>query len=127
MCQKKEIMTTDAGRPVGYNQNSLTAGPRGSIVFEDFLLFEYVCGSTLPIQHSEEWIEGWHAVADRVSGINGPPGRCREIPKRAGKHCSTAAEGSAFADGSPAQEDLPCTPLRMRGSFLLPALALDAR
>ena len=36
----KNIMTTDAGRPVGDNQNSLTVGPRGPIVFEDFLLFE---------------------------------------------------------------------------------------
>jgi catalase len=33
-------LTTDAGRPVGDNQNSLTVGPRGPIVFEDFLLFE---------------------------------------------------------------------------------------
>src|ERR1700738_808417 len=38
--QKKTIMTTDAGRPVGDNQNSLTVGPRGPVVFEDFLLFE---------------------------------------------------------------------------------------
>jgi hypothetical protein len=29
-------MTTDAGRPVGDNQNSLTVGPRGPVVFEDF-------------------------------------------------------------------------------------------
>src|ERR1700754_3847889 len=36
----KKIMTTDAGRPVGDNQNSLTVGPRGPVVFEDFLLFE---------------------------------------------------------------------------------------
>jgi len=33
-------MTTEAGRPVGDNQNSLTVGPRGPVVFEDFLLFE---------------------------------------------------------------------------------------
>jgi catalase len=33
-------MTTDAGRPVGDNQNSLTVGPRGPVVFEDVLLFE---------------------------------------------------------------------------------------
>jgi catalase len=33
-------MTTDAGRPVGDNQNSLTVGPHGPVVFEDFLLFE---------------------------------------------------------------------------------------
>src|SRR5882672_6329174 len=38
--EKKSIMTTDAGRPVGDNQNSLTVGPRGPVVFEDFLLFE---------------------------------------------------------------------------------------
>src|SRR6202166_1461084 len=33
-------MTTDAGRPVGDNQNSWTVGPRGPVVFEDFLLHE---------------------------------------------------------------------------------------
>src|SRR6476646_8273818 len=37
---KKKIMTTNAGRPVGDNQNSLTVGSRGPVVFEDFLLFE---------------------------------------------------------------------------------------
>ncbi|HXM22622.1 MAG TPA: catalase [Terriglobales bacterium] len=40
MAEEKKIMTTDAGRPVGDNQNSLTVGPRGPVVFEDFLLFE---------------------------------------------------------------------------------------
>jgi catalase len=36
----RKSMTTDAGRPVGDNQNSLTVGPRGPVVYEDFLLFE---------------------------------------------------------------------------------------
>jgi len=42
MAQEKDrkTMTSDAGRPVGDNQNSLTVGPRGPVVFEDFLLFE---------------------------------------------------------------------------------------
>jgi len=40
MPEDKKVMTTDAGRPVGDNQNSLTVGPRGPIVFEDFVLFE---------------------------------------------------------------------------------------
>ena len=31
--EKKQIMTTDAGRPVGDNQNSLTVGTRGPVVF----------------------------------------------------------------------------------------------
>ncbi len=33
-------LTSDAGRPVGDNQNSLTVGPRGPVVYEDYLLFE---------------------------------------------------------------------------------------
>jgi catalase len=37
---KRKVLTTDVGRPVGDNQNSLTVGPRGPIVFDDFLLFE---------------------------------------------------------------------------------------
>ena len=36
----KKQLTTTSGRPVGDNQNSLTVGPRGPVVFEDFLLFE---------------------------------------------------------------------------------------
>jgi catalase len=39
MSDKKKL-TTAAGRPVGDNQNSLTAGPLGPIVYEDYLLFE---------------------------------------------------------------------------------------
>ncbi len=36
----QERLTTTAGRPVGDNQNSLTAGPRGPVVLEDYLLQE---------------------------------------------------------------------------------------
>ena len=35
-----KTMTSDAGRPVGDNQNTMTVGPRGPIVGDDFLLFE---------------------------------------------------------------------------------------
>ncbi len=40
MSEEHKRMTTDAGRPMGDNQNSLTVGPRGPVVFEDILLFE---------------------------------------------------------------------------------------
>jgi catalase len=40
MSKMHEKMTTDAGRPVGDNQNSLTVGARGPVVFEDVSLFE---------------------------------------------------------------------------------------
>jgi len=40
MSEEHKRMTTDAGRPMGDEQNSLTVGPRGPVVFEDILLFE---------------------------------------------------------------------------------------
>ena len=41
MTKKKEKkLTTFAGRPIADNQNSLTAGPRGPLLAQDFQLFE---------------------------------------------------------------------------------------
>jgi catalase len=40
MSEERKKLTTEAGRPIGDNQNSLTVGPRGPIVAEDFQLFE---------------------------------------------------------------------------------------
>src|SRR5258705_11994035 len=37
---EKNTLTTDAGIPVGDNQNALTAGPRGPILVQDWQLFE---------------------------------------------------------------------------------------
>ncbi len=37
---KKRQLTTSAGIPVGDNQNSLTAGPRGPLLIQDWQLFE---------------------------------------------------------------------------------------
>ncbi len=38
--KKKKQLTTSAGVPVGDNQNSLTAGPRGPLLVQDWQLFE---------------------------------------------------------------------------------------
>ncbi|HEX4164244.1 MAG TPA: catalase [Bryobacteraceae bacterium] len=38
--QQSSVMTTSSGRPVGDNHNSITAGPRGPVLMEDYLLFE---------------------------------------------------------------------------------------
>lgn len=38
--QEKPQLTTTAGAPVGDNQNSLTAGPRGPVLMQDYILFE---------------------------------------------------------------------------------------
>jgi catalase len=40
MMRKKKQLTTSAGIPVGDNQNSLTAGPRGPLLVQDWQLFE---------------------------------------------------------------------------------------
>ena len=37
---KRPTLTTTSGMPVADNQNSITAGPRGPVLLEDFLLFE---------------------------------------------------------------------------------------
>jgi catalase len=38
--EEKKTLTTAVGRPVGDNQNSLTAGPRGPVLMQDYQLFE---------------------------------------------------------------------------------------
>ena len=38
--QDRPTLTTAAGIPVGDNQNSLTAGPRGPLLVQDWQLFE---------------------------------------------------------------------------------------
>ena len=38
--EEKHTLTTAAGRPVGDNQNSLTAGPRGPLLMQDYQLLE---------------------------------------------------------------------------------------
>ena len=37
---KHPILTTTAGAPVADNQNSLTAGPRGPVLMQDYQLIE---------------------------------------------------------------------------------------
>ena len=40
MTRKPEILTTTRGNPVGDNQNSLSAGPRGPVLMQDYQLLE---------------------------------------------------------------------------------------
>jgi catalase len=40
MAKKPEIMTTTGGNPVADNQNSVTAGPRGPLLMQDYQLLE---------------------------------------------------------------------------------------
>jgi catalase len=37
---KRPTITTDSGMPVSDNQNSITAGPRGPVLMQDFVLFQ---------------------------------------------------------------------------------------
>src|SRR5450432_1237118 len=38
--EEKKTLTTASGAPVGDNQNSLTAGPRGPVLMQDYFLME---------------------------------------------------------------------------------------
>jgi catalase len=40
MAKKPEIMTTTGGNPVADNQNSITGGPRGPLLMQDYQLLE---------------------------------------------------------------------------------------
>lgn len=40
MPSDKKILTTTAGNPIGDNQNSITAGPRGPVLMQDYQLIE---------------------------------------------------------------------------------------
>src|SRR6266853_5937992 len=40
MINKSELMTTSSGNPVADNQNSITAGPRGPLLMQDYQLLE---------------------------------------------------------------------------------------
>src|ERR1700733_512045 len=40
MTNKPEIMTTTGGNPIADNQNSLSAGPRGPLLLQDYQLLE---------------------------------------------------------------------------------------
>lgn len=40
MTDKRQRITTAAGVPVAHNQNSITAGPRGSVLMSDYQLME---------------------------------------------------------------------------------------
>ena len=39
-CRKKPTLTTTAGAPIADNQNSITAGPRGPVLIQDYQLIE---------------------------------------------------------------------------------------
>jgi catalase len=63
---KRPTLTTDSGMPVSDNQNSITAGPRGPVLMQDFFLFE-----KLAHQNRERIPErGQHA---KGSGAYHPP------------------------------------------------------
>src|SRR5580658_6268589 len=61
MDKKLETMTTTGGNPVADNQNSLTAGPRGPLLLEDYQLLEKLAHQNrerIPERtvHAKSWV-----------------------------------------------------------------------
>ena len=61
---RRPTLTTTAGAPIPDNQNSITAGPRGPVLLDDFVLIE-----KLPMQNRERVPE--RVLAAQGSGASG--------------------------------------------------------
>ena len=91
-------MTTQTGRPVGDNQNSLTGGARGPVLMEDYLLFEKMA------QFNRERIPE-RVVHAKGAGAHGVFTVTNDITKyskaklfsKVGKTCETLARFSTVA------------------------------
>jgi catalase len=64
------VMTTNAGRPVGDNQNSVTVGPRGPVLMEDYLLFEKTAAFTRGPVEEHRFIERCYSASGEVGRYN---------------------------------------------------------
>ncbi len=61
-------LTTASGAPIGDDQNSLTGGPRGPVVMEDYLLFE----RTARLNRAHTGAYRARERLDRVRQFHGP-------------------------------------------------------
>ena len=81
MAEEKKSHDDGRGRPVGDNQNSLTVGPRGPVVFEDFLLFEKMAHfnrERIPerVVHAKGSGAHGHFVCTTATSPSTPPRSC---------------------------------------------------
>src|SRR5580700_9349836 len=71
MANTPEIMTTTGGNPVADNQNSLSAGPRGPLLMQDYQLIEKLAHQNrerIPERpgHAKGW--GAHGMLTALQG-----------------------------------------------------------
>jgi catalase len=101
---KCPIMTTAAGNPVGDNQNSLTAGPRGPVLMADFQLMEKMAHFNRE-RVPERVVHAKGAGAYGKFTVTGDISRytCAKIFSKAGNSCETFVRFSTVAGelGSP--------------------------
>lgn len=82
----KPKLTTDAGAPVPDNQNSLTAGPRGPLLIQDYQLLEKLGHQNrerIPERtvHAKGWGLTAHCVSPGISASTPVPRCCRKAQK----------------------------------------------
>ncbi len=73
---KKPTLTTTAGAPVADNQNSITAGPRGPLLIQDYQLIEKLAHQNrerIPERtvHAKGW--GAHGTLTMTGNISKSP------------------------------------------------------
>ena len=101
---KCPVMTTAAGNPVGDNQNSLTAGPRGPVLMADYQLMEKMAHFNRE-RVPERVVHAKGAGAYGIFTVTGDISRytCAKIFSETGNSCETFARFSTVAGelGSP--------------------------
>ena len=54
--EKKKKLTTASGRPYVENENTMTVGPRGPILLQDYILHEKMAHFNAPFFLPEIWL-----------------------------------------------------------------------
>src|SRR3979411_1164205 len=109
---KRPTLNTDSGMPVSDNQNSITAGPRGPVLMQDFVLFEKLAHQNrerIPERGQHAKGSGaygtltiTHDITKNTQGKAMQPGKTTEAFLR----FSTVAGGRGGAPGRPGRGGL---------------------
>ena len=105
---KSPTLTTDSGAPVADNQNSLTAGPRGPVLLQDYQLIEKLAHQNRErIPERAVHAKGWGAygtltITDDITqvhqGAGSSPGRQEDRHARCASRPWPARRGAADAE-----------------------------
>src|SRR5690554_1027757 len=94
----RPIMTTSAGAPISDNQNSITAGPRGPVLMQDYQLVQKLAHQNRErIPERTVHAKGWGAFGTFTVTNDVTPYTCAKIFPEVGKKTEMLARFSTVA------------------------------